>query len=121
MSIEDIRARLEAATPGPWAYDGHGWVENLSDDMSQIVARVEQAETGAFISNAPTDMARLLAALDAVTALADAWTARGEHLMKYAESAPSDVSESLDDQGMDMVHNAKLITAAINNALKDTP
>ena len=63
------------------------------------------------------DRARLLAAIEAVTELAEAWQARGEHLRKSAESAPEDVQESLDDQGGDMIWHAGLIRTAIAAAL----
>lgn len=63
------------------------------------------------------DHSRLLAALDAVEALADAWTHRGEHLMEYAKVAPEEVRDSLIESGEEFTYRANLIRAAIRDAL----
>lgn len=78
-ALDQIRARLEAATPGPWHVDGEPYeVKSLvqyAREGEVIVGTyisdvVERDEDATFIANAPTDIARLLAALDAVHALA---------------------------------------------------
>lgn len=58
------------------------------------------------------------AALDAVVDLADAWEARGSHLLKSATTAPRDVRESLEDAGRDFINRASLIRSTIHNALE---
>ena len=63
------------------------------------------------------DAARLLAAIEAVDALAAAWQARGEHLRKFAETIPEDVREALDQQGADTLWHAGLIRTALAAAL----
>jgi len=125
--LAPIRERLAAATPGPWHWDEDHWLEGvsggyvLSNDVVLDKNRVEPVsvapDNAILIANAPTDLTRLLAAIEAVTALADAWQARGEHLRKSAESAPEDVQEALDDQGGDMIWHAGLISAALAAAL----
>ena len=80
--LEPIQARLDAATPGPWEMrqcspctergrlevniwdkDGNFLIANWCDDDPYEPADAE------FIANAPTDTARLLAAVQAVVAL----------------------------------------------------
>lgn len=80
-----IRARLAAATPGPWVagkggtIDGANYAEVICkgqvDCMSYCYGGSStidgdnlKADTD-FIANAPTDMARLLAAVETVTGL----------------------------------------------------
>lgn len=71
MSADDartdqIRARLEAATPGPWAYWGQGWIAPEHDPQcdscgvpQNLIPRTDaDAE---FIAHAPADIAHLLA------------------------------------------------------------
>ena len=86
--LEPIQARLDAATPGPWKADNlentHGhrgiyWVSIDRPDHIMTVAEVDANDDGVeavwkfddavFIAAAPTDTARLLAAVKAVTAL----------------------------------------------------
>jgi|GEM_PF-6765480 len=72
-----MKARLEAATPGPWRYDGSSGVETIPefdlhrfDIMGETVARVDLTDyDGVLIAHAPSDLAKLHAALDAVEAL----------------------------------------------------
>lgn len=74
-----MKSRLEAATPGPWfqGRDSNRWenatevysereVSATSRDICTSVALPEDAE---LIAHAPTDTARLLAAVKAVVAL----------------------------------------------------
>ncbi|MFJ4026045.1 hypothetical protein ACIPWF_00685 [Paenarthrobacter sp. NPDC089989] len=70
MSREQMKARLEAATPGPWKADSY---EVIASPFLLIVADVdlhmtnEQGSKNAtFIAHAPADLAKLHAALDAV-------------------------------------------------------
>ena len=81
--LEPIQNRLNAATPGPWhqGRDSNRWenstevysereVSATSRDICTSIARPEDAE---LIAAAPTDQARLLAAVQAVLAVADRW------------------------------------------------
>ncbi len=72
----EIRARLAAATPGPWdlRFNANGEGELFGDDHNtwiallphRCVARLEEQmhKDAAFIAAAPTDIADLLAALE---------------------------------------------------------
>ena len=88
MSREQMKARLEAATeaaPLPWQAAGTGarggdhWYVCAEDQSIASIAcsdgeNEEQREPLArFFTAAPTDLAKLHAALDAVEALADRW------------------------------------------------
>lgn len=82
--VDEIRARLAAATPGPWVVEpvetgrfarsearvvaSGGYVLLGLGDGEAGQARVPNAE---FIAHAREDMPHLLAALDAVTTLAE--------------------------------------------------
>jgi hypothetical protein len=67
---------------------------------------------------APRDRAGLLAAVEAALALAEAWTARGEHDMAYSKTVPDEyIAMELLTNGADMVENARHIRNAIENAL----
>lgn len=95
-ALEEIRGRLEAATPGPWKAKHRPDlpVENdpdiLAKERNEMGGQVgsaihngdpsnplwgsvwpnrNAAKNAEFIAHAPTDMARLLAALEAVLAL----------------------------------------------------
>ena len=82
MSLEDIKARAEAATEGPWEWDGNdidqcgtSWgsvVENTVSCMSycyggSVTQEVKSADRD-FIAHARTDIPKLVAALEAVQA-----------------------------------------------------
>jgi hypothetical protein len=74
--IAEIRARLEAATPGPWRHTNSG--ESIHPQKGLMICGMAQAETEReadrnarnfdLIANAPADLADLLAALDAAQA-----------------------------------------------------
>lgn len=72
MSIEEIRGRLEAATPGPWE-QGHGVSPHVAKrDWVEVTNQATICPTDAeFIAHAPEDMRRLLNAVEAVLDLAD--------------------------------------------------
>lgn len=88
--IDAIRARLNAATPGPWAIwhdldhqgfttvgDADSYEEILAHgecEESNPTAHVYVEEDADLIANAPADIAFLLAELDAARGrLAEAW------------------------------------------------
>jgi hypothetical protein len=68
--LDEIRGRLSAATPGPWEASRYAVYETRSahgDVVAEAGMHVSDAE---FIANAPTDVARLLNAVQAVLDLA---------------------------------------------------
>lgn len=71
MSLDDIRARAEAASEGPWFavryYVGSGQDQG---DPDAEVATTGHKPDAQFIANSRQDIPRLLAALDAVLAWA---------------------------------------------------
>lgn len=77
-----IRARAEAATPGPWTlYDQDAGTE-LAGRFGRIAIpdsmhSVAWPANAKFIAHARTDVPRLLAAVDAVLALCDEADSRG--------------------------------------------
>lgn len=111
MSREQMKARLAAATPGPWEpmrsglygmrvvhVDGE-WDEGIipNEFITIVVPALRNHQDAEFIANAPTDLAKLHAALDAVEAVISA--------------ADLESDEALQE------HLAESILAAIRNAL----
>ena len=100
--IEAIRTRLQAATPGPWEWEGESKEDWPQSDNSLVTAYVPEGEKwreplvsgwgydasgisvhkdadGELIANAPTDIAYLLNIIDQVSAAMDELdTARAE-------------------------------------------
>lgn len=70
--LEPIQNRLNAITPGPWFasryYVGAGADQS---DPDAEVAKASSKIDAAFIASAPTDQARLLAAVQAVLSICD--------------------------------------------------
>jgi hypothetical protein len=90
-ALDEIRARLAAATPGPWKANDDGTIDG--SEYAEVICR-GQVDCMAYcaggtsviegdnlkadadlIANAPTDIARLLAALDDLLYIADNKTA----------------------------------------------
>jgi hypothetical protein len=124
--LQPLKDRLAAATPGPWKAEPYlsgvvedGRVRVTSPSNSGIYNTAEDVlpNDAALIASAPTDQAKLIAAIEAVESLAAAWQARGEHLRKFAETVPEDVREALDEQGADTLWHANLVRAALTQAL----
>jgi hypothetical protein len=69
--IEGIKARLAAATPGPWALVDFPVmfprVQSIAEDKTSICETWEWADAR-FIAAAPTDIAALLAEVDRLLA-----------------------------------------------------
>lgn len=79
--LDEVKARLAAATPGCWLtgypnagditpMPGHVWSEN-KDLISKDICDDRDAE---FIAHSPTDIARLLAVVDKLREQRDAMT-----------------------------------------------
>lgn len=126
--LEPIQERLSAPLFLPWTHEPWGGQNQngdyaggyVLDETGEYVVSDVGDTAGAFIAHAPTDTARLLAAVKAVTDLADAWQARGDHLLKYAAENrfPDGVAESLSESGAEFVHSAKLVRSAVEAALR---
>ena len=107
-ALDEIRKRAEAATKGPWAVaaehgsdvSGEGWSDERviapSPEGGEAVAITYLTdvlegdpldENGVFIAHARTDVPRLLAAVDAVLALAGRWRAAGDGQDAQSECA----------------------------------
>jgi hypothetical protein len=74
VDVEAIKARLAAATPGPWWYDAeHGAVcsERVASGeylfvVNELGSYTKEAEDGEFIAHSPADIAALLAENEAL-------------------------------------------------------
>lgn len=89
--LAPIRTRLEAATPGPWEHDEEGFMgcgqvytsnpdlygANIAAPSGDLYPRsgYSPKDDMVFIAAAPEDIGKLLAAVNAVLALADKWQA----------------------------------------------
>jgi hypothetical protein len=96
--LDAIRARLAAATPGPWFWvEPHAVIHRIVDDpriahVEVPVAAIEglfsmRHRNGDFIAHAPADIAALLAvaqAAEALLAAQDAARAEAERAVKEA-------------------------------------
>lgn len=83
MSRDDIRARLAAATPGPWEFgcglsDWHVSTGGVDDCIT--VATTIYGDDGEFIAHAPDDLRLLLAVADAAAeVIHDSQLCFGDH------------------------------------------
>lgn len=78
--LEDIRARLDAATPAPWTSKrseiyGHPYVSPVAD----MWGNSEDAANADFIARAPQDITALLAFVDEVQAIAASGSPSCQH------------------------------------------
>lgn len=75
--LDGIKARQSAATPGPWTVEQYECdhprvrVTSLSDDDDYNLSGEVEPGTAAFIAAAPTDVARLTGAVEALLVLCD--------------------------------------------------
>lgn len=88
LDLEGIKARLEAATPGPWRYVGNTvYIDPMSTNSSRqprYWALPGDWETAALIANAPTDLAALVAEVEAMRAeLESQERAHAEEIARY--------------------------------------
>lgn len=78
-ALEEIKARLAAATPGPWELanprpDGRNMVQRrgydlYGDEVSEMIIVDTNPSDAEFIAHSPETQAKLTAALEAVQAL----------------------------------------------------
>ena len=72
IDLEPIKARLEAATDGPWEIDptAHDWAAGVRCLPCQVsVADTASVEIAEFIAHAPTDIDALVAEVERLRAL----------------------------------------------------
>lgn len=74
--LEEIAARLEAATPGPWRLGASGIAAVAGREY--LVHTIRSDSDADLIVNAPADVAVLLAVVREVAALAEEWRYKGE-------------------------------------------
>ena len=87
--LDAIRARCDAATPGPWTYDETGYVDIGLPRSRSIAIGIENDATaksdGDFIAHARTDIPALLA-----------YVADLEERCRAHEAMRSDIARALD-------------------------
>lgn len=128
--LDEIAARADAASTGPWAidlddYDGASVYIDDGDTWGRayVCTDLQQDEyegknDAEFIAHAREDVPKLVAALRAVEAVCAAWTARGEHDMAYSKTIPDEnIADVLLTDGADMVERARIISNTIREAL----
>jgi len=105
--IAEIRARLEAATPGPWEWTGNALDQSENPYQEVISTEVScgayclggmwapgiDEDDKALIANAPADLADLLAALDAAQAERDTLDNAGLTAAMQCDAAISRASQ----------------------------
>jgi hypothetical protein len=71
--LQPLKDRLTAATPGPWdrhdAQIRHTQIDGWVDPEGRKAAQEQTERDIRFVMNAPTDQAKLIAAIEAVAAL----------------------------------------------------
>ena len=73
--LDDIEARLKAATPGPWTDDAEECVvftAGGAEEIADIYSGERSAENAALIANAPTDIEWLLKVARAAERMSEA-------------------------------------------------
>jgi hypothetical protein len=112
--LEPIQNRLEVITPGPWTDWDRGIGHEIHDQYGEPInsghRETFSARDAEFIANAPTDQARLLAAIQAVVAETDAWLASEP----IEGTEPSQLWYSAGKK-----HGALKLRAAIESALSE--
>jgi hypothetical protein len=81
--LDGIKARLSAATPGPWdrldAQIRHTQIDGWVDPDGRAAAQAQTESDIQFVMSAPTDVARLTAAVDAALLVAEEFDAKAGH------------------------------------------
>lgn len=118
--LEELRRLEQGATPGPWVHEsrstgirGGGTYDFIVSPADGIIAERSPSGTPAdadFIVAARNTVPRLLAALDAVTALADGWERLG--------GPGSEFERAYGLQKVSVTHAVDCIRAAITDAME---
>ena len=115
--LDEIRGRLEAAAPGPWFWDekydpfreGDSGLALTNAEGTEIVGAYNHhccsfradpdvnEESAPLIANAPTDIARMLAALDAAERECRYLDTLADGDRHYAASFRRVIAEALED------------------------
>ena len=133
--LDAMQARCDAAPPGPWRYSD-GADGNPADGPTYTALEFKHPRTGEWVEivrgdydstcgyslilaeAARTDLPLLIAAVRAVLELADAWTARGEHLVAYSKTIPEEVGTPLLEAGAEFVERARILRHTLTTALE---
>lgn len=70
---EEIKARIAAATAGPWRVEGETWLEvrGTQDPIADMPGSIRDQADAALIANAPADLAYLLSENERLRAAAE--------------------------------------------------
>jgi phage host-nuclease inhibitor protein Gam len=82
QELKEIQARLEAATPGPWALvDRLGVIYECQSEISviEVDANVNEGDAE-FIAHAPEDIRRLLDEIDQLRNIVDKYSEANRRL-----------------------------------------
>ena len=129
MSTDDLRTLLDewraiaaAATPGPWWWDQRGDLRPTPHDeygLDCIIGWDAIGETpdlsdgdAAFIAASRSALPRLIAAVEAVLTLAEAWRYKGEY-----GDGPWQLGEGPDESGQALDDASSQLRTAIRAAL----
>jgi len=67
--IEEIKARANAATPGPWEYEYYWYYDSPQvETLREVVCRVQDEDDGRFIAHARQDIPDLISEITRLTA-----------------------------------------------------
>lgn len=74
IDIDAIKARLEAATPGPWEMaGGNEWVSPIGIEVGPCADEGVRQQDAEFIANAPSDIAALIEEVERLRGHIDRW------------------------------------------------
>ena len=120
--LDEMRQRCEAATPGPWWWDRLGDLRPTPHDEYGLDALIRWESIGEvpvladgdaeFVAAARTDLPRLIAAVEAVLTLAEAWRYKGEY-----GYGPWQLGEGPDESGQALDDASSQLRAAVRAAL----
>jgi hypothetical protein len=117
--LDEIRARADAATEGPWKARGLECNTVVIDGSNKVLASLGDPLSGycwkaaEFIAAARSDVPRLLAAVDAALALAEEWRYKGEF-----DWGTWQAGEGPDFEGHVLNRAAAELRAAVTEALE---
>lgn len=123
-ALDEIAARADAATEGPWWLHGDGesicyqFHNGDTQDYDRLaVATYPQTADAQFIAHAREDVPRLVSALRSVEALAAEWQSHADRLRATSEYYSEDVRQRLLDGATDDLRKADEVLDAIREAL----
>ena len=78
--LDEIQARLDAATPGPWVAMNSGVIAIVTASEHQLITRGSLPPDADFIAHAPDDLAWLLERVARLEATVHNWEVWADHL-----------------------------------------